>query len=48
TIKPQAGELILFQSSKVHAVKAGTSGKRIAFSCFSAFRHLNSPLTYWI
>ena len=48
TLTPQAGELILFQSSKVHAVKAGKGGKRIAFSCFSAFRGINKPLTYWI
>lgn len=48
TLTPQAGELILFQSSKVHAVKAGYGGKRIAFSCFSAFRGINKPLTYWI
>lgn len=48
TLTPQAGELILFQSSKVHAVNKGQGGKRIAFSCFSAFRGINKPLSYWI
>ncbi|PWQ94476.1 2OG-Fe(II) oxygenase [Leucothrix arctica] len=48
TIKPQAGELILIQSSKLHSVRPGTGGNRVAFSCFSAYRGEDKPLTYWI
>ncbi|RVU85396.1 2OG-Fe(II) oxygenase [Leucothrix sargassi] len=47
-IKPNAGELIIVQSSKLHSVRPGIGGDRVAFSCFSAYRGENEPLTYWI
>ncbi len=47
-LRPQAGELILVQSSKLHAVRAGYGGKRTSFSCFTAYRGSEQPLTYWV
>lgn len=47
-LKPETGELILAQCSKLHAVRPGKSGKRVAFSCFSAYRGEDQPLTYWV
>lgn len=47
-IKPAAGDLILFQSSKLHAVRAGQTGTRASFACFAAYRGTHRPLTYWI
>jgi len=47
-IKPTAGELIIIQSSKLHSVRPGSGGDRVAFSCFSAYRGADEPLTYWI
>lgn len=47
-IKPTPGELIIVQCSKLHAVRPGTGGNRVAFSCFGAYRGEDQPLTYWI
>ena len=47
-IKPEPGDLILIQSGKLHAVRSGSGGKRVAFSCFVANRGTERPLTYWI
>ncbi|CAA6807342.1 MAG: Unknown protein [uncultured Thiotrichaceae bacterium] len=47
-IKPTPGELIIVQCSKLHSVRPGTGGNRVAFSCFSAYRGEDQPLTYWI
>lgn len=47
-IRPNAGELIIMQCSKLHSVCPGSGGNRVAFSCFSAYRGADKPLTYWI
>jgi len=47
-VKPEAGDLIIVQSSKLHSVRPGQGGNRVAFSCFSAYRGPDKPLTYWI
>lgn len=46
TIKPRQGDLILFNSRLVHAVKAGTS-TRISISCFVGYTGMNETLKYW-
>jgi 2OG-Fe(II) oxygenase superfamily len=45
-IKPEVGELILFDSGCVHAVCA-SSGSRVSMSMFIGYRSQNKPLTYW-
>lgn len=47
-IKPEPGELILFQSPKVHTVHACKSDIRMAMSCFVGYYGDNKPLSYWI
>ena len=47
-IKPEAGDLIIIQSSKLHSVLPGKGGNRVAFSCFNAYRGEDKPLTYWV
>lgn len=46
TIKPEVGELILFNSGCIHAVCA-SSGSRVSVSMFIGYRDKEKPLTYW-
>jgi len=46
-IKPQVGELILFDSTRVHAVRASHGGPRVSMSMFIGYRNQQEPLTYW-
>lgn len=46
-IRPQVGDLILFNSNRIHAVRACRGGPRVTASCFIGFRGLRQPLTYW-
>ncbi len=46
-ISPEVGELVLADSTKVHAVTKVEAGLRIAVNCFIGFRGLAEPLTYW-
>ncbi|MBI2086562.1 MAG: 2OG-Fe(II) oxygenase [Candidatus Zambryskibacteria bacterium] len=46
-IMPQVGELVMADSTKVHAVTAVEAGLRIAVNCFLGFRGIHEPLTYW-
>ncbi len=46
-IKPQIGELILFDSTRVHAVRASHGGPRVSMSMFIGYRNQEEPLTYW-
>ena len=46
-IKPQAGELILFDSGNIHAVQPCQNGPRVSMSMFIGYRDKNKPLTYW-
>ncbi len=47
TYKPSAGELLILNSRKIHAVKYSKLEKRITLSCFIAFSGNNEPLRYW-
>ncbi len=47
TITPDIGDLILADSTKVHAVTRIDEGNRIALNCFLGFRGISEPLTYW-
>jgi len=46
-IKPKVGELILFRSNCVHAVKGSEAGDRSAASCFIGYYGQTKPLTVW-
>lgn len=46
-IDPQPGDLILFDSSCIHAVRASQGGPRVSMSLFIGYRGPNQPLTYW-
>ena len=46
-IKPQLGELILFDSARIHAVRACHGGPRVSMSMFIGYRDRHQPLTYW-
>lgn len=46
SIKPESGDLILFNSRVLHAIKPGNS-TRISLSCFIGFKDITSPLVYW-
>jgi len=45
--KPQTGDLVLFDSGRVHAVRPSQQGPRVSMSCFIGYRGLEQPLTYW-
>ncbi len=47
SIKPQAGELILFDSGNIHAVQPCKNGPRVSMSMFIGYRGKDKPLTYW-
>lgn len=46
-IKPADGMLILFHSTRPHAVRPSQGTSRVALSCFIGVRGLDHPLTYW-
>lgn len=46
-IKPNVGDLILFNSNHIHAVRACHGGPRVTVSCFIAYRGTSKPLTWW-
>ncbi|MEM7555001.1 MAG: 2OG-Fe(II) oxygenase [Cyanobacteria bacterium P01_A01_bin.84] len=46
-IQPEAGELILFDSGKVHAVRPCKGGPRVSMSIFIGYRGQDKSLTYW-
>ena len=45
--KPKAGDLVLFDSGRVHAVRPSRQGPRVSMSCFVGYRGQDRPLTYW-
>jgi hypothetical protein len=47
TLKPQTGELIIFNSRKMHAVAPSRDCSRLSLSCFIGYRGKHSPLTFW-
>ncbi|OBS09279.1 2OG-Fe(II) oxygenase [Acidihalobacter prosperus] len=46
-LRPQAGDLILFDSTKMHAVTPGQPQPRLSLSCFIGYRDRASPLVFW-
>lgn len=46
-IKPHVGELVLFHSTRLHAVLPGKGGQRLSLSCFLGYRGENQPLSLW-
>ncbi|MFA5960076.1 MAG: hypothetical protein WC785_06125 [Tatlockia sp.] len=47
TYKPNAGELLILNSRKIHAVKNSETERRITLSCFIAYFGNDEPLRYW-
>ncbi|MGY0400036.1 MAG: 2OG-Fe(II)-dependent halogenase WelO5 family protein, partial [Ostreibacterium sp.] len=47
TYRPQKGEIILFNSRKVHAVKASFGVERMTVSCFIGISSEKEPLQLW-
>ena len=46
-LKPDCGELILFNSRKMHAVAPSAERSRLSLSCFVGYRGNHLPLTFW-
>lgn len=46
-LRPETGDMILFNSRLMHAVSAGNDAPRLSISCFVGFRSQSSPLTLW-
>jgi predicted 2-oxoglutarate/Fe(II)-dependent dioxygenase YbiX len=46
-VAPHLGDLILFNSNRIHAVRPCTGGPRVTVSCFIGYRGESLPLTYW-
>jgi 2OG-Fe(II) oxygenase superfamily len=46
-VMPKVGDLILFNSNRIHAVNRCTGGPRVTVSCFIGYRGASKPLTYW-
>ncbi|MBM4345546.1 MAG: cyclic nucleotide-binding domain-containing protein [Deltaproteobacteria bacterium] len=46
-LQPSQGEMLLWLTDRVHAVRACTGGPRVSASCFVGFRGHGEPLTMW-
>lgn len=46
-IRPQNGDLVLFNSLLIHGVTPGVGSRRVTMSCFVGYRGDDQPLTYW-
>lgn len=46
-LKPNTGDLLIFDAHKLHAVASPKDQARLALSFFIAYRGDNKPLTYW-
>lgn len=46
-VKPGRGDLLIFDSRKIHAVASPRDRARVAVSFFIGYRGDNQPLTYW-
>ncbi|WP_306031425.1 2OG-Fe(II) oxygenase [Stappia sp. MMSF_3263] len=46
-IRPQNGDLVLFNSQLIHCVSPGVGGQRVTMSCFVGYRGDDEPLSYW-
>ena len=47
SIMPKVGDLIIFNSKKLHAISIGVGSRRITMSCFIGYGGPNAPLQYW-
>lgn len=46
-VKPGTGDLLIFDSRKMHAMAPPVEKSRLALSCFVAYRGDGKPLTFW-
>lgn len=46
-IKPEAGDLTMFSTRLLHAVRPSPDGYRIGMAAFIGVHGINKPLTYW-
>ncbi|MBV1787204.1 2OG-Fe(II) oxygenase [Marinobacterium sp. D7] len=46
-ICPEPGDLVLFNSRRMHAVTPGSDDLRLSLSCFIGYRGDASPLSFW-
>ncbi|EEH8378408.1 2OG-Fe(II) oxygenase [Salmonella enterica subsp. enterica serovar Montevideo] len=46
-VRPNAGDLVLFNSRRMHAVTAGSDNIRLSLSCFVGYRGPAMPLSFW-
>lgn len=46
-VKPERGDLILFNARKLHAVAPGVGSDRLTLSCFVGYRGAEQALTFW-
>lgn len=46
-LQPAAGDLVLFNSRKMHAVASSQQRSRLSLSCFVGYRDYHQPLTFW-
>lgn len=46
-VRPEPGDLILFNSRLMHAVASGRVSRRLSLSCFVGYRGPAAPLTFW-
>jgi len=47
SVLPEPGDLLVFNSRKLHAVSPGAGQSRLTVSCFIGYRGLSEPLTFW-
>jgi len=46
-VKPESGDLLIFDSRRIHAVASPKDDPRVAVSFFIGYRGDDQPLTYW-
>jgi hypothetical protein len=46
-VRPEPGDLLLFNSRCMHAVTPGSDDVRLSLSCFVGYRGPASPLSFW-
>lgn len=46
-VTPAPGDLLIFNSRKLHAVSSGAGNSRLTVSCFVGYRGPSKPLTFW-
>lgn len=47
TVRPEVGDLILFNANHIHAVRSANDGARVTISCFIGYRGRHQPLCFW-